>query len=256
MKYIFAGDRNIAVNVLQHLVSEGHRPSALMVSGDARSTHAEELIALSQLPDNLIFKGTDFKDNIETIKELQPDYIIGIHFPYIIFKEVLEIPKVGFLNLHPAYLPYNRGWHTPSWAILEGTPIGATLHFMSEKLDAGDIVHQKQLNVLPNDTANSLYQRLKDLEFDVFKEVLPSIISLNPSRKPQDLTTGTSHNKKDLFKADVQMIDLDNEYNARGIINQLRALTTNSLDEASYFVEGGKKFRIQIQIFEENNILK
>src|SRR5690606_40574828 len=63
-----------------------------------------------------IFEGNDFKndENFSKLKELNLDYIIGIHFPYIIPTEVLKIPKTGFLNLHPAYLPYNKGWNTPS----------------------------------------------------------------------------------------------------------------------------------------------
>ena len=258
MKYIFAGDRDIAVSVLNHLMQQGYEPAALLVSGEDRASHAEELITLSGLPQELIFRGGDFKttEAIALFEELQPDYIIGIHFPYIIRKNVLDIPKIGFLNLHPAYLPYNRGWHTPTWAILEGTPIGATLHFMSEELDAGDIIHQKQLDVLPNDTANSLYRRLKDLELDVFKEALPSILKLKPTRQVQDLSLGTSHNRKDLFKPEIQKIFLDKEYKAEELLNRLRALTTNSLAEAAYFEVNGKKYRVQMQIIEEENTIE
>ncbi|WP_242927530.1 methionyl-tRNA formyltransferase [Pontibacter vulgaris] len=258
MKYIFAGDRDIALSVLSYLMQQGYEPAALLVSGEDRASHAEELISLSRLPQELIFRGVDFKapGAIALFEELQPDYIIGIHFPYIIRKEVLNIPKIGFLNLHPAYLPYNRGWHTPTWAILEGTPIGATLHFMSEELDAGDIIHQKQLDVLPNDTANSLYRRLKDLELDVFKEAFPSIIKLEPNGQVQNLSLGTSHNRKDLFKPEVQEINLEEEYKAGELLKKLRALTTNSLAEAAYFEKNGKKYRVQIQITEEKNIAK
>ncbi|MBC5995064.1 formyltransferase family protein [Pontibacter cellulosilyticus] len=255
MKYVFAGDRDIAVNVLDYLIQQGHFPLALLVSGEERASHADELIALSGLPEELIYRGGDFKttEAIASLLDLQPDYIIGIHFPYIIRKEVLEIPQVGFLNLHPAYLPFNRGWHTPTWAILDGTPIGATLHFMSEELDAGDIIHQSELRVLPNDTANSLYRRLKDLELSVFKEALPLILSLEPLRKVQDLSLGTSHNRKDLFKPEVQKIMLEEEYKAKDLLDKLRGLTTNSLAEAAYFEENGKKYRVQVQIIEEEN---
>ena len=78
------------------------------------------------------------------LEQLSLDYIICVHFPYIVPREILSIPKYGVTNLHPAYLPYNLGWHTPSWAILENTPIGATLHYMDECVDTGDIIHQKK----------------------------------------------------------------------------------------------------------------
>jgi methionyl-tRNA formyltransferase len=253
MKYVFAGDRDIAVHVLQYLIGEGYSPQALLVVEEGKATHAKDLVTLSGLSEEMIFAGCDFKrdETIQLLNSLEPDYIIGIHFPYIIPSSVLQIPKVGFLNLHPAYLPYNRGWHTPTWAILDETPVGATLHFMAEKLDAGDIINQKQMQVLPHDTADCLYKRLKELELEVFKESLPELLSLSPHRQKQELLRGTSHNKKDLYRPEVQEIRLDKEYNAKALIDRVRALTTNSLDEAAYFVDGDKKYRIRVQIFEE-----
>ncbi|RYG41574.1 MAG: hypothetical protein EOO01_24865, partial [Chitinophagaceae bacterium] len=155
MTYVFAGDRQISVNILKWLVEQGYKPAALLVSEGSTASHADSLIQVSGLAQEFVFKGKEFttEKGIEVLSGLKPDYIFGIHFPYIIRKEVLTIPRYGFLNLHPAYLPFNKGWHTPSWAILEGTPYGATLHYMSEQLDEGDIIHQKQMDVSPADTA-------------------------------------------------------------------------------------------------------
>jgi methionyl-tRNA formyltransferase len=160
---------------------------------------------------------------------------------------MLNIPKVGFLNLHPAYLPFNKGWHTPSWAIIENTPYGATLHFMSEQLDNGDIIHQKICEGLPYDTANSLYQRVKETELEVFKEALLSLTSLNPPRLKQELK-GTSHLKKDLKK--LQVLNLEETGKIKDVIDKLRGLTTNRVDEAAYFFDNGKKYFVQVKITE------
>src|SRR3954469_2092541 len=167
MKYAFAGNREISVKVLDFLVKHNHQPLALLLCDEPIASHNNELIKVSGLNENIII-GSAFKeeDTIQKLKALDLDYIIGIHFPYLIPSHILSIPKIGFLNLHPAYLPYNKGWHTPSWAILEGTPYGATLHFMAEQLDAGDIIHQKKCEVYPYDTANSLYPRVLDLEYE------------------------------------------------------------------------------------------
>lgn len=218
-----------------------------MVSSDKRQTHAAELTALSDLDASLIFKGKDFTlpHNVAALRSLDLDYIIGIHFPYIIPKQILDLPRVGVINLHPAFLPYNKGWHTPSWAIIDGTPYGATLHFMSEKLDAGDIIHQKQLEILPDDTADSLYKRALLLEYEVFKEALPDLLSLDPPRKKQ-LAEGTSHYKADLDK--IREIKLDEKYNARDLINLLRGLSTNADSESAFFEENGKKYGIKVDI--------
>ena len=249
MRYAFAGDRDISVAVLNLLLQAGHKPLALMVSERSKATHAEELIQLSELGDEFIFHGNQFKEaaNIEQLKALQLDYIIGIHFPYLVPKAALDIPKVGFLNLHPAYLPYNKGWHTPSWAIMDGTPYGATLHLMTQELDGGDVIAQKQYPVSYADTADSLYKKVKQCEVELFSEALPSLVSLVPPVTAQ-IGTGTSHVKKDL--ASIQEINLDEPILQKQLINKLRALTTNNVQEAAYFVHDSKKYAVQVTIIE------
>ena len=255
MRYVFAGDRDISVHVLEFLIERRYFPSALIVSEDSKATHAQDLIRISKMPKELIFKGQSFNEskNLNILKQISPHYIFGIHFPYLAKREVLDIPEIGFLNLHPAFLPYNRGWHTPSWAILEKTKIGATLHFMSEQLDCGDIVHQKELEVFPSDTANTLYARIKSLELDVFKEALEDLITLNPPRIAQDIYSGTSHKRQDLFDPAIQKINLQSFYKAEDLINILRALTTNNIKEAAYFVKDGVKYHIQVKINRAND---
>jgi methionyl-tRNA formyltransferase len=254
LRIAFCGDREIAVAVLQHLLNHDTKPLALMVPESSRASHADALINLcSFLHPDKILVGQAFRQpaGIEILSKLDLDFIIGVHFPYVIPSEMLSIPREGFLNLHPGFLPYNRGWHTPSWAILEDTPIGATLHFMDEGIDTGDIIHQKQLDISPGDTAHSLYQRLMRLEFEVFEEAWPQIVSGTYVRKPQDPRIGTMHRRKDLFTSDIQQIDLDAEIKANDLLKKLRALTTNQISEAAYFIAGGKRYRVQVIIHEE-----
>lgn len=250
MNYIFAGDRDISVWVLDFLIEKVGPPSALLVSEGG--SHAEALAERASLASERILSGQEFRSEkgIELLCQLQPDYIFGIHFPYLISKQVLDIPRIGFLNLHPAFLPFNKGWHTPSWAIFDGTPFGATLHFMSESLDAGDIVHQKEIEVLPSDTANSLYQRVKDLELEVFKEAWPEIASMAPRRVPQ-INAGTSHRKRDL--AELQFVDIGSPA-IEETFRKLRALTTNSWQEAAYFIKDNTRYFVRIEIKGEDEI--
>ncbi|MFO7889758.1 MAG: formyltransferase family protein [bacterium] len=255
MRFAFAGDRELSVKILEFIQNEGMQPLALLVSKEKSASHADELIhRYEHLNSQYIFKGKNFRtsESKQKLKELQLDYIIGIHFPYLIPKDVLNIPKIGFLNLHPAYLPYNRGWHTPSWAILDKTPIGATLHFMDEEIDCGDIILQKRLEVKPEDTADSLYQKILNLEYDVFKEAWPQLLSLKPSRHSQKNRKGSIHKKEDLLKPDIQEINLNKKIKASDLIDQLRALTTNKLSEAAYFKINKKKYFIQISIHKDD----
>ena len=250
MRYAFAGDRLISCEILTFIISKGYSPLALLVSNKDNNTHAESLLKISGLAaDELVFWGNEFKqeDAIIKLKRLNLDYVIGIHFPKIIPAKVLRIPSIGFINLHPAYLPFNKGWHTPSWAILDKTKYGATLHFMDEKLDEGDIIHQKQLLPETWDTADTLYSKVLEAEKEVFYEAFDDLKSLSPQRIKQ-FERGTSHSKINL--ENVREIDMKSTTTTSILINKLKALTTNSWNESAYFVEMGKKIGIQITLKE------
>lgn len=247
MRYGFAGDREISVQILNYLISKGYYPEFLLIGDSVNTTHAADLIKASKLESKYIFSNKDLKSEkaIAFFKNLNVDYVFGIHYPYILKKEFLDVPKIGVVNLHPAYLPYNKGWHTPTWSIIEDTIYGATLHFMTEKLDNGDIISQEKLIPQPEDTANSLYSKVLKLELDLFKKSLPLLASLNPPRKPQN-EKGTSHIKNDIQK--IQKIDLEETQKNISLIKKLRALTTNKLKEAAYFEIDNKKYFVQIKI--------
>jgi len=254
LRIAFAGDRDIAVWVLDFVLSRGVRPLALMVPDEPRASHAHALRdRCKHLSENNILVGTSFREptGINKLRALELDYVLGIHFPYLVPKEVLAVSKHGFLNLHPAYLPFNRGWHTSTWTILQGTPAGATLHFMDTGVDTGDVIHQKLLHVAEDDTADTLYKRLKKLELEVLQEAWPQLTACNFIRIPQKSNDGTYHKRKDLFQGQVQRINLDEPTTARQLITSLRALTTDRIDEAAYFEVDGERFRVQLVIATE-----
>jgi len=253
-KIIFAGDRDISIEVLKFIISKGVKPLALMIPNRKKASRAEQLISLcNHLDASHIIEGPKFKtkEGINLLTSLKPDYIISIHYPYIYPAEVLKIPKHGAINLHPAYLPYTKGWHTPSWAIWEQVPFGATLHFMDETLDTGDIIYQKKVKILHEDTANSVYKKAKKIELEVFKKSWSSLISGTYTLKSQIGKTGSFHKKNDL--ALIQKIDLEKNVKAKDLIRKLKALTTSDIKEAAYFKTKNLKYRIQIRIIKENN---
>lgn len=254
LRVAFAGDRDVSVWVLEYLLGQGVKPLALCVPSDGRATHAAHLIALCpHLPPEMILKGAHFRHpaGLQALRNLDLDYLIAVHFPYAVPETVLSIPRVGVLNLHPGYLPYNRGWHTPSWALLEGTPIGATLHFMDAGIDTGDIVHQRPLLPTPGDTANTLYQRIKKLELETFQEAWPRVAAGAFQRRAQEPAAGTTHRRKDLSDPDLQRLDLAAQVSADELIRKLRALTTNRVDEAAYYEVDGRRYHLQVTITEE-----
>jgi methionyl-tRNA formyltransferase len=253
-RIVFAGNRGIAVKVLDFILSEEVYPQALLLPTSKKGSHNQELVNLcSFLPEDRILYGTEFrqKAGLALLTDLKPDYLICVHFPYLIPHQVLSIPTVGVLNLHPAYLPFNRGWHTPSWAILSDTPAGGTLHFMDENIDTGDIIHQKRVTIAASDTADSLYQKIIETEFDVFVEAFPSLLDHSYQRKSQKEIPGSVHHKEDLMNGDFRKLDLGKEVELGELITKLRGLTTSRIDEAAYFELNGKKHYIQVNIVEE-----
>ncbi|MFW6376306.1 MAG: formyltransferase family protein [Thermoplasmatota archaeon] len=245
----FAGDRKISVDILKFIIEEGVLPEALFVSSRDKASHDKDLIDIcDHLDDSKIFRGDEFKreENVSSLKKSDLDYIISIHYPYMYPKEVLDIPKHGIINLHPAYLPFNRGWHTPTWAIYEETPYGATLHFLDEKLDSGDIISRKWLDIRPDDTADTLYKRNLEIEKELFKESWEDLVNFDYSREENDLEKGTIHTRYEIEK--IQEIDLKEKVEVEKLVRRLRALTTNKISEAAYFLKDGGKYRVQINI--------
>ena len=253
-RIVFAGDRDVAVAVLRYLRAQGVAPLGLILPDPHEASHGHQLESLCpQLARERIWRGESFRlpPAIEAMASMDLDYVICVHFPLLIPKAILGIPRFGVLNLHPSLLPFNRGWHTPTWAILDKTPYGATLHFMAEGLDAGDIVLQKTLEIQPDDTADTLYRQVLDLEVRLFEEAWPSLARGDFRRIPQPDSCQTSHKKKDLFSRSVQEIDLGAHVRAGDLVDKLRALTTNRLEEAAYFCVGGHRYKLQVRITKE-----
>jgi len=245
---VFAGNRKIGLECLKLLLQSDWPPVALIIAKGRSAECAEEMKAL--LPDVPVLEGAEFRSDrgLRLLRRLSPDYILSVHFPYIIPPAVLQIPRIGVLNLHPAYLPYNRGWHTPSWAIIEGTPYGATLHWVDEGIDTGDIALRKEIPVLPSDTAHTLYQRVLRAELDLFREAIPLMMSRSLPKIPQT-EKGTTHMKQDLAR--IQRLDLHASMKVIDVLNLLRGLTTNTWDEAAWFEVDGVKYRVRVEIRRE-----
>jgi methionyl-tRNA formyltransferase len=250
----FAGDRQSAVECLAILLDAGVQPQALLVSSPELATHDKVLREMSGLDPDHVLVGRQFLEpaGIEVLRSLNLDYILGVHFPYIVPGDVLGIPRIGVLNLHPALLPHNRGWHTPNWAILDETPIGATLHFMDSGVDTGDIVAQAELEIRPEDTAHTLYGRLLELEVELFREAWPLLASGNPPRQPQARDEGTNHVRAALASDSIRRLDLEATVPVKDTLRTLRALTTNDVGEAAYFEVEGRRYRVQITITPES----
>ena len=87
-------------------------------------------------------------NSIDFIKSLQPDLMISAYFPQILKQEVIALPRLGTLNLHPGWLPSFQGAMVYFWALKQGVPrAGVSLHWIDEGIDTGDLIERKSFAI-------------------------------------------------------------------------------------------------------------
>lgn len=135
---------------------------------------------------------------IETIKTLDPEFIISFNYSHIIKKEVIDFMGEKIVNLHTSYLPYNRGSAPNFFSFYKDTPKGITIHKLEEGLDTGDILCQKQLFFdEEQETFKSTYDKLIEEIIELFKNNWEAIKNNKlPSKKQKNIVS--SHKMKEL----------------------------------------------------------
>ncbi|GAB1233667.1 formyltransferase [Ferrigenium sp. UT5] len=128
---------------------------------------------------------------VEQIRALQPDFLFSFYYREMLKAPLLAIPGRGALNMHGSLLPKYRGRVPVNWAIIHGeTETGATLHYMTEKPDNGDIVAQQAVPILPDDTAFAVFQKVTVAAEMALHGALPALLAGTAPRTPQDLSQG------------------------------------------------------------------
>ena len=128
---------------------------------------------------------------VAQIAALAPDFVFSFYYKCMLKAPLLAIPKRGALNMHGSLLPYYRGRVPVNWAIIHGeTRTGATLHYMTEKPDAGHIVDQTAVPILADDTAQDVFHKVTCAAELTLYRALPLLIAGTAAAQPQDLSIG------------------------------------------------------------------
>jgi methionyl-tRNA formyltransferase len=236
--------------VARWLKDQGEEIVGLVLHPPHKCKFGQEIAESVGLPEAYIFDGSRLRhpDVLQAIRQLRPNIGLSILFGYILRADLIHLFPAGVINLHPAYLPYNRGVYPNVWSIIEGTPAGVTLHYIDAGIDTGDIIAQKQVPVEPVDTGETLYRKLEQACLELFEENWPLVLSGKARRAPQSREKGTYHRTGDVEQIDA--IDLDRTYTARGLIDILRARTFPPYAGA-YFQSSKGKVYLRLQIFYE-----
>ena len=134
---------------------------------------------------------------IEVLRKLKPDLFISMYFGRLFSPELLDVPGLGCINMHPSLLPKGRGQGPSTWPIVYGDKeTGQTIHYLDEGIDSGDIIAQRVMPIEPDDTSATLGAKLEDLGFKLFTETWPlslrSILIPAPGACPYQLDQNRS----------------------------------------------------------------
>ncbi len=135
-----------------------------------------------------VFTG-NINDHVDEIAALAPDLLISIQYHWLLRPKILSVPRLGCINLHLGLLPRYAGCSPIAWAILNGeTEAGATLHFMTERFDDGDVIAQAKVPVTTETTARELFDAVCQAGAKLFAATYPSLRKGTIHAVPQDLS--------------------------------------------------------------------
>lgn len=128
----------------------------------------------------------------DAVARAKPDFIFSFYYRHMLPAGLLALAPRGAYNMHGSLLPKYRGRVPTNWAVLNGeTETGATLHEMSVKPDAGAIVGQTAVPILPDDTAQDVFDKVTVAAEQTLWRVLPALIAGEAPHLPNDLSRGS-----------------------------------------------------------------
>jgi methionyl-tRNA formyltransferase len=253
MRLFLLANNWVGWQVSRFLKDHGAEVIGLAIHPLQKRKYGDEILQTLCLPVSCVFEGSRVHDPdvMRAIGSLRPDMGLSILFDYILRPEFIGLFPKGVMNLHPSYLPYNRGQYPNVWSIVEGTPAGATLHYVDSRIDTGDIVAQKQVPVDAVDTGETLYRKLERACVELFAESWPLLTKDEVPRVAQSLGTGCYHRRRDVERVDE--IVLDRTYRGKELIDILRARTFPPYPGA-YFKTDGRKVYLRLQLLYEDEL--
>ena len=228
LKIIFMGTPEFAVQSLDALICNNYEVKAVVTAPDKKSGRGNKInfsdvkkytikkkLRLLQ-PKNL--KEIDF---INDLKSINADIFIVVAFR-MLPKVIWEIPKKGTINLHASLLPQLRGAAPIHWAIIEGLKkTGVTTFFINEKIDFGNIIEQKQVEIEDFENTGNLYEKLKKIG----SLLLLSTLELISENKFKIIKQSNSENLLKAPKLNKLNTRIDWNESGQKIFNMVRGLS-------------------------------
>ena len=225
-KVVFMGTPEFSVPILEGLVENDYEVLAVVTQPD-RPVGRKKIMTATPIKEAALRLGISVlqpqkisgSKEMEKIIDLAPDLLITAAFGQFLPEKLLQVPKIGALNVHASLLPKDRGGAPVHYAIINGEEkTGVTIMEMIKKMDAGGIYAQKELPITKNDDVGILFNKLSLLGRELLLEALPKIIE-GQKPVPQDESQVTfSPNIKPEEEA------IDWEKSAQAIDQQVRGM--------------------------------
>lgn len=257
MKIVFMGTPDFAKDSLEAIYNNNYEIVGVVTNPDRPKGRGMKLVP-SLVKEFALERGIEVyqpekvKNNIEfieKIKNLKPDVICVVAYGKILPKDILEIPKLGCINVHGSLLPKYRGAAPIQWAVLNGDKTtGITTMYMNEGIDTGDMILKEEVEIGENETTGELWNRLSKIGGKLLVETLEQIEKgIAPREKQSDNFSMAPMLKKEMAK-----IDWENK-SATEIKNLVRGL--NPIMGAYSFLNGKKIKFWKVDLATENEIL-
>jgi methionyl-tRNA formyltransferase len=204
MRVVLFGYQTWGYRTLEALLGSEHEV-VLAVTHPA-SEHAYESIwsdSVAELAEAngvpVVIRNRPDDDVVRALKEVDPDIIVANNWRTWIPPEIFDLPRHGTLNVHDSLLPAYAGFAPVIWALINGeSEVGVTAHLMNDELDAGDIVLQRSVPVLPTDTATDLFHKTVDLIGPIVVDGLARIAAGDTDFAKQDPAKASFFHKRSI----------------------------------------------------------
>ena len=256
LKIVFMGTPDFARVSLEKVYDAGHKIEAVVTNVDKPKGRGMKLVPspVKQFAEEKgikILQPLKVKNNnlfIEEIKQLNPDVICVVAYGKILPEELLDIPKLGCINVHGSLLPQYRGAAPIQWSVLNGDKkTGITTMYMDVGMDTGDMILKEETEIGDNETTGELWGRLSILGGDLLVKTLKLIEEGKAPREKQgeDFTTAPMLNKE------MAKIDWETK-KAEEIKNLVRGL--NPIMGAYSYINGKKIKFWRVEVISEKDL--
>lgn len=181
LKVVLFGCQQIAVDFIEYLV-EKEIDISLVITYELP---LDKTYGYASVSETCTERGISFvkparitESLIKKITEIEPDIIFSVYYRKILPFQLINLPKLGCVNIHPSILPFYRGPVPTAWAILNGEKeFGLTIHLMDKGIDTGAILVQEKYKILDDETGFELYNRGMQLGAKLLKKHFFNIIN-------------------------------------------------------------------------------